>query len=327
MIFYLVLSFSAFFLSLLGTRVAILAARKRAGGTEPLANPRKSIPNGGGIALVMTLIICLLIADIHYGIVLSLFLLAAISLLGDIIEIPVLVRIMVQILAVLIAVSFLPLPLFGDTFPLWADKIVTVALWVWFINIFNLMDGIDGITAMEVICIATGFSLIIALNGIFPDPLSVYSLILMSAGCGFFWWNWYPAKILLGEVGSAPIGFLVGYMLFIAIASGYAYPALILPAYYLSDATATFIRRSFHGKIDWESHHEHYYQMAVRAGRRHDTVVRYIFGLNFLLILLATFSVLNREFAPIYLATSYMATFMVLGFFAYTPHNPRHASF
>ena len=168
------------------------------------------------------------------------------------------------------------------------------------------------------ISIGTGFSLIIALSGGFPNPLSVYSLIIMSGACGFFWWNWYPAKILLGEVGCAPVGFLMGFLLYIAALSGYAYPAAILPAYYFSDATITFVRRFFQGKSNWVQHTEHYYQKAVHNGHQHDTVVRYIFGLNFLLVFFAVFSVIHPKYDLIYLALAYMCTFVLLGFFAHT---------
>ena len=65
----------------------------------------------------------------------------------------------------------------------------------------------------------------------------------------------------------------------------------------------------------------------MRSGRRPDTVARYIFGTNLLLILLATLSVTDPDLAPLYLALAYMAVFMMLGFFAHTPHNPQHEPF
>jgi UDP-N-acetylmuramyl pentapeptide phosphotransferase/UDP-N-acetylglucosamine-1-phosphate transferase len=131
----------------------------------------------------------------------------------------------------------------------------------------------------------------------------------------------------LGEVGSAPIGFLLGYLLLLAITSGYAYAAVILPAYYLSDATITLLCVAYQGKKYWGGRPEHYYQQAVRKGRRHDTVVRYIFGVNMLLISLATFSVIDPVLAIFHVGLAYMAVFMMLGFFAHAPHNPQHEPF
>jgi len=111
MTFYIVLALSSFLISLLGTRLTILAVRKRVMPIDPASlrpNYKKPTPTGGGIAVVMGLIICLLVDDIDYGIILSMFLLAALSLLDDLIEIPLLVRLLVQLLSVLIAINVLP---------------------------------------------------------------------------------------------------------------------------------------------------------------------------------------------------------------------------
>jgi UDP-N-acetylmuramyl pentapeptide phosphotransferase/UDP-N-acetylglucosamine-1-phosphate transferase len=327
MTFTLILAFSSFLLSLLGTRLVILAFRNRVVSPDSRGLRQTPIADGGGIAVVMALIICLLVADINYGIVLGMFLLAAVSLLGDIIDVPLPIHLLIHLLAVLIPVSVMTHPVFGGLLPLWMDKTLTVILWMWFISLFNLMDGIDGIAPTEMICIGGGLVLITALTGIFPNPLSTYSLVFASAAWGFLWWNWHPAKILLGEVGSTPIGYLLGYLLYLAILSGYGYAAAILPAYYLSDATITLIRRIYQGQNILEAHSQHYYQLAVRKGRRHESVVRYIFGVNLLLIFLATFSVLNPDPAIYCLAMAYMCVFMILGFFAYTAHNHRHEPF
>jgi UDP-N-acetylmuramyl pentapeptide phosphotransferase/UDP-N-acetylglucosamine-1-phosphate transferase len=330
MTFYILLALSAFLLSLLGTRLTILALRKR---TVLLdlpnlrSNHKTPTPRGGGIAVVMALVICLLVADIDYGIILAVFMLAAVSLLDDLINVPAPVRLLVQVMAVLIPISMNHVPLFDGFLPVWLDKTVTAIAWIWFINLFNFMDGIDGISAVEMICIGLGFALITVIVGIFPVPLGVFGMVIAAAGCGFLWWNWHPAKIFLGDVGSVPIGFLLGYLLLIAATSGYAYPAAILPAYYLADGTITLLRRLWQRKKIWMAHSEHYYQKAVRHGRRHDTVSRYVFGVNLLLILLATFSVIDPEFNLLYLAVAYMTVFMMLGFFAHTPHNPHHEPF
>lgn len=330
MTFYTILALSAFLISLLGTKLTILALRKR---TVLLdipnlrSNHRAPTPKGGGIAVITALIICLLVADISYEVVLSLLLLAAISLLDDLIGVPVIVRLIVQVFAVAIPLSAMPDAIFGGIFPNWLDKTIVGLLWIWFINLFNFMDGIDGLSATEMICIGIGLCFPAVLTGAFPDSLSIYGLIITAAACGFLWWNWHPARIFLGDVGSVPIGFLLGFLLLIAIRDGYVYTALILPGYYLADGTITLIRRLRQGKKVWVAHSEHYYQRAVRSGRSHESVVRYIFGINLLLILLATLSVLNDELADFYLALAYLAVFMLLGFFAHNrpdaTHEPR----
>lgn len=329
MTFFIVLSISAFLLSLLGTRLTILALRQRQVPLTPLELQQKKArpaPSGGGVAVVMAMIICLLVADMNYGIVLSMFVLAALSLMDDLIRVPGPIRLLVQVLSVLVALGVTEAPVF-TMLPGWLDKTLVVVIWVWIINLFHFMDGIDGMTPTEMICIGMGLCVLTVIDDTFPTPLSTYSLVLFSAGWGFLWWNWFPAKIRLGDVGTVPVGFFVGYLLLLAVHAGYAYAAAILPAYYISDATITLIYRASKGKKLWSRHSEYYYRKAVSKGRRPDTVARYVFGVNLLLILLATFSVINPELSPLLLGLAYMAVFMILGFFAYTPHNPAHEPF
>jgi len=331
MTFYLILPLTAFLITLLGTRLTILAFRQRVVPIDPASirpDYKKPPLTGGGIAVVMAIIICLLVADIDYGIILALFLLAAMSLLGELIDIPLPVRLLVQLLAVLIAMSVVHIQVFGGFFPLWLDEAITAFLWVWFINLFKLMDGIDGISPMEMVCIGMGICLITVLSGgVFPDPLSTYALIVATAGCGFLWWNWHPAKILMGEVGSVPIGFLLGYLLLMTVAAGYPYAAAILPAYYLSDATITMISRVYHRKKLFAPHKDYYYMRALRSGRKQDAVVRYIFGINFLLIFQAVYSVIDPALSIFYVGMAYTTVFMLLGFFAHTAHDPHNEPF
>jgi len=331
MTFYIILGLSAFLLTLLGTRLTILTFRKRTMPFDPASlrpDYKKPPMNDGGVAAVMALIICLLVADVNYAIILAMFLLASMSLLDELITIPLLVRLLVQLLAVLIAINVVGVQTFGGFFSPSVDRAITALIWIWFINAFKLMDGLDGISAMEMICIGMGLCLMTGLTGrVFPSPLAVYSLIVGAAGCGFIWWNWYPAKILLGEVGSVPIGFLLGYLLLIAIADGYPYAAMILPAYHVSDATLTMIRRIAKGRKLMADHGDYYYLRALRSGRRPDAVVRYMFGINFLLIFQAVFSVLDPYLSIFYVGMSYTSVFMLLGFFEHTAHDSKYEPF
>ena len=209
--FYIVLAISTFLLSLLGTRLVILAARARPIPINPRRAHERPIPRGGGFAVVMALVIGLMMADVNYAIVLSVFLIAAVSLLGDLIPVLTIARLLVYMLAVLLSVSVFKEPVFGGILPFWADKTITILLWTWFIHIFTRMDGIDGNAPTQMVSISMGFLFLTVLNGSFSGPLSIYSLVIMTAGGGFLWWNWYPAKIHFGAVGCAPAGYLIGY--------------------------------------------------------------------------------------------------------------------
>jgi UDP-N-acetylmuramyl pentapeptide phosphotransferase/UDP-N-acetylglucosamine-1-phosphate transferase len=330
MILTIILSICAFLMSLLGTRITILALRERLVPLTPLEiqqGKRLPVPTGGGVAVVMSLVICLMVAEVGYSIMFALLLLAALALLGDLIRLPAWVRLLVQVLSVLVALGDMQTPLFGGAIAPWLDKGMTLLLWVWVINMFHFMDGIDGMTPTQMVTMSMGLCMLTVIDETFPTLLSTYSLVTFSVGAGFMWWNWHPAKVRLGEVGTMPIGFLMGYLLLTAIQAGYGWAAFILPAYYVSDASITLLYRLYKRRPVFVRHSEYYYRQAVSKGRRHDTVVRYIFGVNLLLMLLAVFSVINPELDVLYAGLAYMAVFMILGFFAHAPHNPHHEPF
>ena len=91
---------------------------------------------------------------------------------------------------------------------------------------------------------------------------------------GFLVWNWAPARIFLGDVGSVPLGYLLGFLLLATASRGHWKIALILPLYFLADATITLLRRLLRGERVWLPHREHFYQQAVRRGLGHAAVVR-----------------------------------------------------
>ena len=324
MTFYIVLGISAFLFALLGTRITILAIRNRQLTLGRRSHHISPTPRGGGIVVVFALIICLAQVDFNYGIMFSMLILTAIALLGDLVPISQLARLVVQIAAVTVPLSIMPLPVLEGFMPLWLAKTFVGLLWVWFINLFKFMDGIDGLTSTVMIGIGIGLCLLVAIAGQFPSPIFTYGLVLASTASGFIWWNWHPAKIYLGEVGSTPIGFLCFYFLLLAADSGYAIPAAILPAYYVCDGSITILRRAYKRKKIWGMNNDYYYQRALRSGRTHSSVVSYIFGINLLLIMLAILSALNPETGVINLATAYATVFILLGFFAHIPHDPDH---
>lgn len=320
MIFSLFLTLAAFLISLVGTRLLVVAFReKRMLLDTPNArsNHKNPVPKGGGLAVVFALIIPMLLADIELPMVLSVLILASVSLMDDLIGVPAFVRLAVQALAVSIPLSMLQLDIFGELLPPEAEKIVVGLAWIWCINLFNFMDGIDGISAVEMISVGLAVALLMVFADLFPNQLSQYGMIMAAAGLGFWWWNRHPAKIFLGDVGSVPIGFLIGYLLIMAAEYGYGAAAVIIPGYYLADASVTLVKRACQRKKIWQAHSEHYYQQAVRKGWKHSAVTNYVAGVNILLGFLAIYSVLSPDLAVMYVALAYMAVFMLMGFFGY----------
>ena len=251
-------------------------------------------PKGAGI--VITIVVCtawgasgfyfehgLFIYAVLPGVALGL---AALSWLDDLHGLPPLARLLAQIAAVAAILILRPesTPFFQGLLPGALDEILAAILWVWFINLFNFMDGIDGITAIETMVIGLGIALISI------DKSGVFALIIAATAAGFLKWNWHPAKIFMGDVGSVPLGFLLGWLLLDMAAAGQWAAALILPAYYLADSTITLVRRALKGEKVWQAHRQHFYQQAVQRGLSHGAVAAGVAVVGVLLVNLAWFA-------------------------------------
>ena len=248
-------------------------------------------PKGGGIVVVGVVLLIWIGVGLHLeaGPFLTWIIpgtaaaLAALSWIDDLRGLPPIVRLLVQIAAVAIVLSLRPGSdlFFQGLLPPALDPFVAGLLWVWFINLFNFMDGIDGITGVEALIIGLGLGLIGS------GAAAMLGLIIAGAALGFLKWNWHPAKVFLGDVGSVPLGFLLGWLLLDLAAAGHWAAALILPAYYLADATTTLIRRAIKGEKVWQAHRQHFYQQAVQRGLSHGAVSGAIFAVGIALVGLA----------------------------------------
>lgn len=255
-------------------------------------------PRGGGIGLLVVvlpawlLLAFLVPAQIGASniaiwlIPASALALAAVSFLDDLRGLSQLVRFLLQAVAVISAIQFLPEPVFQGLFGGLVDAVFAAFIWLWFINLFNFMDGVDGIAGVESIGIGVG---IYAIGAAFMPIAAGYGqgLTIAAAMAGFLIWNWHPARIFLGDVGSIPLGFLLGWLLLNLAASGLWQSALILPLYYLADASLTLLRRLLRGAVIWQAHREHCYQIAVQRDRSHATIASAIAAANVVLVGLA----------------------------------------
>jgi UDP-N-acetylmuramyl pentapeptide phosphotransferase/UDP-N-acetylglucosamine-1-phosphate transferase len=124
------------------------------------------------------------------------------------------------------------------------------------------------------------------------DPyLDFLTLILTGVCLGFLAYNWHPAKIFLGDIGSVPLGFLIGFCLITLAVKGYLIAALILPLYYFADSGITLGKRTMRGEKIWQAHRQHFYQKAALGVERHDKVVLWIIFANIGLISTALWAV------------------------------------
>lgn len=253
-------------------------------------------PRGGGLALVPMLLLAWLLwrpwlAEVPPGFnvaILGAVWLVGISWLDDLRDLSAGWRLAAQAAAVAAGLAMMSEAglFFQGLLPPLLDRLAAGLLWLWFVNLFNFMDGIDGISAIETIAIGLGLGLAAWAAGL-DVSLIVLGWLAAAAALGFLPWNWAPAKLFLGDVGSIPVGYLLGWLLLVMAADGQWAVALILPAYYLADATLTLLRRAVARKTLWQAHREHFYQQPVEAGRPHESVARLIAIGNLVLLGLA----------------------------------------
>ncbi|HEV7372047.1 glycosyltransferase family 4 protein [Arenibaculum sp.] len=226
-------------------------------------------------------------------------LLAAVSWMDDRHSLPASLRFAVQIGAVTIGLTALPsdADVFQGLLPYWLDRAFAAVAWLWFVNLYNFMDGIDGLAGGEAVSIGLGICALAAFAPV-GVPMPWVAAAVAGAAAGFLCWNWHPARIFMGDVGSIPLGYVLGWLLLALAASGQWIAALLLPLYFLTDATWTLLKRLVEGKPIFQAHREHFYQQAVRSGRSHASVVRTVLAANVALILLA---VLSTEYGAVVL--------------------------
>jgi UDP-N-acetylmuramyl pentapeptide phosphotransferase/UDP-N-acetylglucosamine-1-phosphate transferase len=215
--------------------------------------------------------------------------LATISWLDDLRTIPARQRLAVQVIAVLMGVLALGQsgPVLQGLVPLWLDRVLVALAWLWFLNLYNFMDGIDGLAGAETASIGFGVTaLVIASPLLFSGwPAAAWmGAALAGASIGFLRYNWHPAKLFMGDVGSVPLGFLIGWLLFSLAGQGYLAAAIILPLYFCTDASITLLRRLLRGQKPWEAHREHFYQRSIQNGRSHALTTLMIVAGNLALI-------------------------------------------
>jgi len=156
---------------------------------------------------------------------------------------------------------------------------------VWLLNLFNFMDGIDGIAASEAMFIAGGAVLIIVTTG---GGESISPLLLFVAACaGFLIWNWPPARMFMGDVGSGFLGITLGLFVIVTMNTGELSLCtwLILFGLFFIDATVTLLRRIVRGQRWYEAHRSHAYQILSRRFGSHRIVTLLVLLLNVIWLL------------------------------------------
>jgi UDP-N-acetylmuramyl pentapeptide phosphotransferase/UDP-N-acetylglucosamine-1-phosphate transferase len=258
-------------------------------------------PQGGGIAVVVATAVVALAAVLltlrpDEGVRLAWVLgaaalMAAVGAVDDMRAMPVLPRLLLQAIAVTVVIAALPPDLrVVPPLPWWIERALLLIAGLWFVNLVNFMDGIDWMTVAEVVPVAGGLGLLGWLGALPPAGI-VTALALLGAVLGFAPFNRPVARLFLGDVGSLPIGLLLAWLLALVTGSGHVVAALLLPLYYLADATLTLARRAVAGERVWQAHRTHFYQRATDRGFSVVEIVGRVFAVNIGLAVLAVISV------------------------------------
>lgn len=221
-------------------------------------------------------------------------LVGGVSFIDDRSHVPAPVRLVVHAGASTLVVFMTALPLSASPENEWLHSLIAPSLWilfcVWMTNLYNFMDGIDGLAGgMGVF----GFGTLGFLGYLSGDVhVAVAGWIIAAATTGFLVWNFPPARIFMGDTGSATLGFLAATLSFEADTRG-SIPislSLLLFIPFIADASITLVRRILKREKIWLPHRSHYYQRLVRAGWSHRRTVLWEYGVMFLCAVLAIFS-------------------------------------
>jgi Fuc2NAc and GlcNAc transferase len=255
-------------------------------------------PHGGGIAIAFTWFAGLLYLYLYEQIEPKLFyalmigvVISAVSYADDLFELSAKLRLLVQsgvALLGLFALGGLESIDFG--FFVIENKIIAnlfaFLLIVWFINLYNFLDGIDGYAGSE--------ALFLALAGLTLFG-GAHFIVLAVSVLGFLIWNWHKAKIFMGDVGSTLLGYTVAvFTIYYANQeSSNMWVWITLFGLFWFDATLTLFRRYRNGEKLSQAHKKHAYQRLIQSGWSHDRVVKYSIAVN-LFFLMLTLLIANR---------------------------------
>ena len=294
---------------LLASRVRLYALDRLLDIPNERSSHSTPTPRGGGLAIAVTalggVVVAAMLHWISWDLAIALSgggaMIATVGWVDDHRDLSALTRFAVQFISAAWAMFWLgglpALSVGNSTVTLGlVGTILGVIGIVWAINLYNFVDGIDGLAAGEAISTGViGGLILLAMN---QTGLAMVALLIAAASAGFLPLNWAPAKLFMGDVGSGMLGYLFAVLAIASENSG-AMPLLLwilLLGAFVFDATVTLCRRVMHGERWYHAHHSHAYQRMVQAGRSHAQVSTTILLINLVLALLAVVAWLKPTF-------------------------------
>jgi Fuc2NAc and GlcNAc transferase len=264
------------------------------------------IPKGGGLSIIILLIITtgtlfyfqMISREIMFSIITGLLIVSVIGLIDDYKNLPIFIRLFGYTFAAIIALYFIGgvnslfesnhnffkccdinISRFGDMGPFLAVLFI-----LWLTNLYNFMDGADGFAAIQTICVSLFCSFLFYSSDNYA--LFIIMLCMASSTIGFLYWNWSPAKVFMGDVGSCSIGFFFGLLSIYTVKEEMVPISIwmILLAPFIGDATFTLIKRIIKNEKWYEAHNSHAYQKLFQYGLSHSQLTLGLIIINLLLM-------------------------------------------
>jgi UDP-N-acetylmuramyl pentapeptide phosphotransferase/UDP-N-acetylglucosamine-1-phosphate transferase len=252
-----------------GVSYAIVVAILRLGmAALPLDHPNerslhdRPVPRGGGIAIVTGTAVAFALIGSDVWILASAAGLAVVSYLDDRAHLNAALRFAAHLLAAVILVARI------EVAPLPLAVLLTLGT-IWMINLYNFMDGSDGLAGGMAVVGFSAYAMAAAFAA--DESLMLANASIAAASAAFLVFNFPPARIFLGDVGSVPLGFLaaaLGIVGWRANAWPLWFPVLVFSPFVV-DASVTLLRRVWRGERVWQAHKTHYYQRLVQLGWGH----------------------------------------------------------
>ncbi|PXW86761.1 UDP-N-acetylmuramyl pentapeptide phosphotransferase/UDP-N-acetylglucosamine-1-phosphate transferase [Nitrosomonas sp. Nm84] len=224
------------------------------------------VPRTGGLGLFLAVIITWLFfwVMVPMTVWVGISLLIIVSFADDVEHLPVWCRLLVQIVAAAVFSTDLLLQAYG-----WMSVLCATAAIVWVSNLYNFMDGSDGLAGGMAV-IGFGYYGLFAYLAENYD-FAVINFSIAAAALAFLIHNFYPARIFMGDVGAIPLGFLAAVLGILGWMNNLwsVWLPLLVFSPFIADSTVTLIKRLIRGKRIWLAHREHYYQRIIQSGFGH----------------------------------------------------------
>jgi Fuc2NAc and GlcNAc transferase len=239
---------------------------------------------GGGISIALAVIFCLIWLSVRevdtpaflIGLGVTVFLVALVAVIDDVRDLSSVIRaglyLLIACVFILSVNEMLPVNLSG-----WGVILFSTLAITWATNLYNFMDGADGLAAIQTLIVTLPVGLIYYLSDQYE--MALLSFAVAASTAGFLMWNWPPAKLFMGDVGSCMLGFLFGCLIYLNyiqdILSVYVW--FILLSVFIVDATLTLFKRVFAGEKWYQAHCSHAYQRYLQMGNSHkDLAVKFL---------------------------------------------------